>query len=100
VAKVRVIARFAARDGKGDELRSLLQKMLKPTRLEKGCEYYELFESNQSGIFYFNELWTSQEDLDVHAASSHFREIILGTTIKNLLQEPFEVSLLSEVPVI
>lgn len=99
MAKVRVIARFVAHEGKAAALRSLLQQMLQPTRAEKGCEYYELFESNLSGQFYFNELWTSQEDLDAHAASSHFQEIILGPRVKDLLREPFEVNLLTEVPV-
>jgi quinol monooxygenase YgiN len=98
MAKVRVIARFVAREAKAAEVRSVLQKMLKPTRAEQGCEYYELFESSLDGHFYFNELWNSQEDLDVHAASGHFREHILGPGLQDLLREPFEVSLLTEIP--
>jgi quinol monooxygenase YgiN len=97
MAKVRVIARLVAREGKSAELRAQLQQMLEPTRAEKGCEYYELFESNLEGLFYFNELWTSQQDLDAHAASSHFRAI-MGGPVKELLQEPLEVNLLAEVP--
>jgi quinol monooxygenase YgiN len=98
MAKVRVIARLIALEGKSAELRAQLQQMLKPTRAEKGCEYYELFESNIEGHFYFNELWTRQEDLEAHAASSHFRAIV-GGTVKELLQEPLEVNLLTEVPI-
>ncbi len=96
MAKVRVIARLVAREGRAAELRSVLQKMLQPTRAEKGCEYYELFEANEGGRFYFNELWTSQEDLDVHAASSHFRELIVKQA-NELLDGPLEVNLLTEV---
>jgi quinol monooxygenase YgiN len=94
--KVRVIARALARDGKADELKALLVKMVKPTRAEDGCIYYELLESNIPGLFYYNELWQSKAHLDAHAASKHFTEI-LGGGVKELLKEPLEVSFLHEV---
>lgn len=93
--KVRVIARAVARKGKAAQLRRLLRGLLKPTRAEKGCEYYELFESNHPGVFYFNELWRSQKHLDAHAASSHFKEIF--GKAKALFKEPLEVNLLNKV---
>lgn len=95
MAKVRVIARAVAQNGKAAEVRALLQQLIKPTRAEKGCEFYELFESNTSGLFYFNELWTSQSDLDAHAASTHFHDVF--GKAKPLLAEPLEVNLLTEV---
>ena len=76
MAKVRVIARAVAQPGKGAELRGILQQLLAPSRDEQGCEYYDLFESNIPDIFYFDELWTTQEDLDAHAASAHLKELI------------------------
>lgn len=96
MAKIRVIARFVAQSGKGAELKSVLQQMLRPTLSEKGCEYYELFEAEDGEHFYFNELWTTQEDLNVHAASPHFHELIVKGT-KGLLREPLEVSLVAEI---
>lgn len=95
MSHVRVIARAVASDGKADELKALLRQMVRPTRAEKGCHFYELFESNLPGHFYFNELWDSQADLDVHAKSSHFTEIF--GKAKALLKEPLEVNLLREV---
>jgi quinol monooxygenase YgiN len=95
MAKVRVIARAVAQSGKASEVRSLLQQLVQPTRAEKGCEFYELFESNHSGLFYFNELWTTQAHLDAHAASSHFHDVF--GKAKALLAEPLEVNLLTEV---
>ena len=95
MAIVRVIARAEAREGKSDELKSLLRKLVTPTRSEQGCRYYELFESNLPGVFYFNELWNSQEDLEAHARSSHFTEIF--GKAKELLKTPLEVNLLEEV---
>jgi quinol monooxygenase YgiN len=92
---VRVIARVVARDGKADELKALLRRLVTPTRAEQGCRYYELFESNLPGLFYFHELWNSREDLNAHAASSHFIEIT--GKAKELMKEPLEVNFLEEV---
>ena len=93
--EVRVIARAVARDGKAEELKTLLRGLIAPTRAEAGCIYYELFESNLPGLLYFNELWESQAHLDAHAASSHFTEIF--GKAKALFSEPLEVNLLTAV---
>lgn len=93
--EVRVIARVVARDGEADKLKALLRGLITPTRAEAGCKFYELFESNQRGVFYFNELWQSQAHMDAHAASSHFTRIF--GEAKQLLQEPLEVNLLKHV---
>ncbi len=95
MAEVRVIARFVARKGKEDQLRALLQGMLAPTRAESGCKLYELYESNSKGRFYIYEMYESQAALDQHAASPHFRH--LEQTVGELLQEPFEVSILERI---
>ena len=93
--EVRVIARAVARDGKAEELKTLLRGLIAPTRAEAGCIYYELFESNLPGLLYFNELWESQAHLDAHAASRHFTEIF--GKAKALFSEPLEVNLLTAV---
>ena len=93
--EVRVIAQAIAKQGKGDELKGLLRGLVRPTRAEAGCKYYELFESNVTGVFLFNELWESQAHLDAHAASSHFKEVFGKATA--LLAEPQAVHLLTDV---
>jgi quinol monooxygenase YgiN len=75
MAKVQVIARAVAPEGKEDELRALLQSMLAPTHLEPGCELYELYVSDAEGRFYFYEIWESQAALDEHAATPHYRHL-------------------------
>jgi quinol monooxygenase YgiN len=52
MSEVRVIARFVASQGKEDQLGTLLQGMLTPTRAELGCERYELYGSDTVGRFY------------------------------------------------
>src|SRR5260370_8905966 len=95
MAEVRVTARFVARKGKEDELRSLLQGMLVPTRAEPGCQSYELYESDSRGRFYFWEVWVSQAALGQHAATPHFRHLQQGA--EKLVKEPFEVNILTRI---
>jgi len=95
MAKVHVIARFVASGGKENQLRALLQGMLTPTRAESGCDSYELYESDSRGRFYLNETWQSQAALDRHLATSHFER--LRKTGAELVKEPFEVNIVSEI---
>jgi quinol monooxygenase YgiN len=69
--------------------------MLAPTRAESGCRFYELYESDSKGRFYFYEIWESQAALDQHAANPHFKH--LEQTVGELVQEPFEVNILERI---
>jgi len=95
MAKVDVIARFAAREGKENQLKALLQGMLTPTRAESGCELYDLYESDSRGRFYLNETWESQAALDRHLATPHFKR--LEQTGRELVKEPFEINLVKGI---
>jgi quinol monooxygenase YgiN len=95
MSEVRVIARSVAPEGKENQLRELLRGMLVPTRAESGCRLYELYESDSRGRFYFYEIWESQAALDQHAASPHFEH--LEKTIGELVREPFEVNMLTNI---
>ncbi|MCU1232658.1 MAG: hypothetical protein JWP63_625 [Candidatus Solibacter sp.] len=95
MTEVRVIARSVASRGKEDQLRALLKGMLVPTRAEQGCISYELYESDSTGRFYFDETWESQAALDKHIATPHFRR--LEQTIGELLEGPFEVNILTRM---
>ena len=96
MAEVRVIAKFVARKGRENQLRSLMQSMLAPTRAEAGCKLYELYESDTKGRFFYYERWASQAALDQHIATPHFRQ--LKETGAELVAEPFEINILSEIP--
>jgi quinol monooxygenase YgiN len=92
MAEVRLIARSTAREGKATELKELLKQLLKPTRAEAGCKLYELLESSQPGVYYFNELWESQAHLDAHMASNHFKKIF--GQVNELVSVPLQVEFL------
>jgi quinol monooxygenase YgiN len=95
MTEVRVIARAVARKGKENQLRALLQSMLVPTRAEQGCESYELYESDSTGRFYFDETWKSQAALDKHTTTPHYKH--LEQAVGELLEGPFEVNILKRV---
>lgn len=71
--KVRIFARVIAKPGREKEVREILRGLLAPTRLEEGCLFYDLYESDAGGLFVFHELWQSKASLERHAASSHLR---------------------------
>lgn len=95
MAEIRLIARLVANPERIDELRLAAQAMLKPTREEPGNRFYELYESTESGRFFFNELWIDQDAFDKHLASPHFKKF--KASLQGLLTEPLELSFLQEI---
>jgi quinol monooxygenase YgiN len=93
--EIRVIARAVAREGKEEQLRDALVGMLVPTRAEQGCRLYELYESNKRGLFYFFEEWESQDALDRHTTTPHYKQ--LAQNIRDLLEGAFEVNVLDSL---
>jgi quinol monooxygenase YgiN len=52
-------------------------KLIELTRKESGCIAYDLCEDvNNPNILTFIEKWESQEHLDAHMNSEHFKEIV------------------------
>ena len=93
--EVRVIARALARTGKEEQLRNTLVGMLTPTRAERGCRFYRLYESSNSGLFCFYEEWESQDALDRHTETPHYKQ--LAQNIRDLLDGAFEVNVLDSL---
>lgn len=86
--KVELIVAVTAAEGKTEELSAQLQAMLAPTHEEPGCEFYRLYESETPGRFFFHELWESEEALEAHRQTSHFRRMKAAT--QSLLAKPME----------
>jgi quinol monooxygenase YgiN len=93
--EIRVIARATARKGKEGEVRKVLQTALAPTHAEPGCRLYEIYESDTPGRFYFYEQWKSQEALDKHAVSPHFKQ--LAKALESLVQGEFEINFVTPI---
>lgn len=93
--EIRVIARALARGGKEEQLRNALVEMLTPTRCEQGCRLYELYESNKKGLFYFYEKWESQDALDRHTRTPHYKQLVQNVRV--LLEGAFEVNIVDSL---
>lgn len=67
MSKISLIAKLTAADGKVDELKSALDVLVAAADEEDGLEIYSAHaDPNDESAFYFFELYTDQEALDVH----------------------------------
>jgi quinol monooxygenase YgiN len=78
---VRVVARISARPDTVNEVRSLLNELIEPTRKEPGCISYELLQNNSDPTdFTFVEEWQSDEAIDAHLGTEHIQSVISRVT--------------------
>lgn len=76
-ATVHVIARFVAKAGKEDELRTVLTALIAPSRREIGCYQYDLLRNPADPRdFCFVERWENDGALEQHAATAHVKSTI------------------------
>ncbi len=72
---IRVVARVVALPDKVEEVKSVLLRLIEPTRKEEGCIVYELLQNQADPTdFTFVEEWESQALLEAHLASAHIEE--------------------------
>ncbi|CAI8877708.1 MULTISPECIES: putative quinol monooxygenase [Pseudomonas] len=69
-----VIATLIAKPGQQATLEPLLRDLLEPTRLEAGCEQYDLHQDLQHPeTFYMLERWSDDAALADHDQSAHIQ---------------------------
>ncbi|MGD6776805.1 MULTISPECIES: putative quinol monooxygenase [Bacillaceae] len=70
---ITINAIMTAKPGMEDDLFQEMQKMVAPSRAEKGCEEYTLHQSvEQEGVFVFYETWQDEQALKEHVATKHY----------------------------
>jgi len=95
--KVIVVTRMEAKDGLEDTAKQALVTLITATRKEPGTLRYDLYQQNYDdlGCFVLYEEWKSQEAIDAHMATDHFKAFV--AKVPELLQvveelgSPFEV---------
>ncbi|MER3407615.1 MAG: antibiotic biosynthesis monooxygenase [Nitrososphaera sp.] len=93
---IRVLAFFRAKKGRADELEQVLLGLVGPTRSEPGNIAYVLHRMDgDPDVLMFDEVWTSREALESHAAMPYMRS--LPARIKGLAQEGPRVEVYREV---
>ena len=64
---------FIAKEGCEAKMKELLSAMVKPSKAEKGCIFYEIFQyENNRRKFMAVETWEDEAALDGHKASAHY----------------------------
>ena len=85
---VKVVAKITAKRDKVEDLKSILLGVVGPTRTEKGCVSYQLWQNKtDESDFVFVEEWTSDAAIDNHMTTSHVQDAL--SKIESMLaQEP------------
>lgn len=64
---------FIAKDGCEAKMKELLSAMVKPSKMEDGCIFYEIFVyENNPKKFMAVETWRDEAALDGHKTSEHY----------------------------
>lgn len=75
--EIFMCARFQAKPEKLEELRARLLQMVKFTRQEEGCLFYDLHvDRSDPTIFYFLEGWKDSSALAFHDQTPYVKAII------------------------
>ena len=73
-SNVKVVAILTAQPGRREELRTLLDGMVAPSRNEVGNLRYDLWQdSSDANRFVLDELYVDQDAVGAHRATSHFQ---------------------------
>jgi quinol monooxygenase YgiN len=89
-ATVHVVARFRARSGKEQALKSLLTALVAPTRRELGCYQYDLLENTgDPRELSFVERWDGDKALDQHLETEHVKNML--AQVGDLVEAPPDI---------
>jgi quinol monooxygenase YgiN len=89
-ATVHVVARFVAKAGKEDALKTALMTAVAPTRRELGCYQYDLLANPQNPReFCFVERWDGDKALDQHLDAAHVRTML--AQVEELVDSPPDI---------
>jgi quinol monooxygenase YgiN len=65
---------FIAKEGAEEKMKALLSAMVKPSKAEDGCIFYEIFQyENNPRKFMAVETWRDEAALEGHKNSPHYK---------------------------
>jgi len=65
---------FIAKEGNENKMKALLSAMVKPSKAEDGCLFYEIVQyENNRRKFMAVETWRDEKALDGHKTSEHYK---------------------------
>ena len=99
MSKIFVIANFYPKNGKNDQIKKIINKMVTPTRLEEGNETYNFYEvknDNDKNIsFHLFEVYKNSLALDFHRNTYYYKNY--RSEIIDLLDKPIEAKILTSI---
>ena len=85
-----IIGTVTARPEMREELASVLQALVAPTRAEAGCINYDFHvDAADPCVFVFYENWTDRAALDAHLAMPHLQPLV--SQLDRLLAFPVDI---------
>ena len=89
-ATVYVVGRFVAKSGKEDQLKTVLNSLIAPTRREINCYQFDLLENTtEPREFSIVERWDGTKGLDHHLASEYVQGAL--AKVEALVEEPPDI---------
>ena len=80
MAALTIIAHIKAKADKVDLVKSELEKLIEPTRSERGCIQYDLHQDNDDPThFLFFENWENRELWQTHMNNQHLKDYMAAT---------------------
>ncbi|BAV06466.1 Quinol monooxygenase YgiN [Filimonas lacunae] len=77
MSSLKIVAKFKVKPANREEVIASLLKCVVASRAEDGNVFYDLTESvSDSSILVMIEEWKSQEAIDFHNTTPHFKELI------------------------
>jgi len=74
---IKIVAKGFFHEGKTDEAIKLYEELVEKSRNEEGCISYYLFQDKKvETILTIIEEWESEEALQVHQNTEHFKRIV------------------------
>lgn len=89
-ATVHVVARFVAKPGQEQALKTVLNALVPPTRRELGCYQYDLLVNpGDARDFCFVERWENDKSFDQHLETAHVKNALAQS--ESLVETPPEI---------
>lgn len=74
---LRIIAKNTVKSDHIENYKMMTKELIEKSQLEEGCIFYDLFQDvKDEAILTFIEIWKSQETIDLHNDSEHYKRII------------------------
>jgi quinol monooxygenase YgiN len=89
-ATLHVVARFTAKAGQENALKTVLNALVPPTRRELGCYQYDLLvNAVEPREFCFVERWDGDKAFDQHLETAHVKNALAQA--ESLVETPPEI---------